>query len=365
MNRMNIDLTAPLVTVLLPVYNSRSHLREAIESIQAQTYPNWELLAINEYGSNDGSADIIRGSAANDSRIHLIQNQSRLGLADSLNLGIQMAKGKYIARMDADDLAHADRFEKEAKLLEAHPEIGLCGSWQHHFGRHTDWVHRPPSTPEECRANLMFDCDLCHSTLMMRKQTFLEHHLFYDSAYLAEDFELWTRAVRVMQITNIPEVLGEYRWSGENISRQKQDKMAAENAVIVANALNRNLGIQVRKEDYELLEGWKNPFFSQPDKRLRKQMYVRFQALLTEIYEANKEVGFYEEKALLGILASKWRYSRYMEPRNVRRRVNSLDEIFDPHYHPNYWLIWKEHRSKDLSWMDYIQKIRKYLSDVW
>ena len=198
----------PLVTILLPVYNAQAHLSEAIDSILHQTYPYWEMLVINEYGSNDGSYEIANTYAKTDSRIIPFQNEYHLGLAESLNLGIKMANGIYIARMDADDLARADRLEKEVQLMEAQPSIGICGSWQHHFGPHTDWTHRPSSVPEECRANLMFDCDLCHSTLMLRKQIFLDNHLFYNSSYLAEDFELWSRATAVMEITNIPEVLG-------------------------------------------------------------------------------------------------------------------------------------------------------------
>ena len=89
---MNIYQPKPLVTVLLPVYNSRWHLREAIKSIQAQTYTNWEMLVINEYGSNDGSSDIVQNLAFVDSRIRLIQNDSRLGLANSLNYGMQLAR---------------------------------------------------------------------------------------------------------------------------------------------------------------------------------------------------------------------------------------------------------------------------------
>lgn len=358
---MNIYPPKPLVTVLLPVYNSRRHLREAIKSIQAQTYTNWEMLVINEYGSNDGSSDIVQNLSFVDSRIRLIQNGSRLGLANSLNYGMQMAKGKYIARMDADDLSHETRFEKQVYFLEEHPEIGLCGTYQHHFGKQIDWIHKPPITPEKCRANMMFDCDLCHSTVMFRRQLFMDNQLFYNPDYLAEDFELWSRAVRLIEFANIPEVLGEYRWDGENISIKKQEQMAKENARIVAAALERNLEIKVDFDDYILLEGWGNPFFREKDKAIRKQMYSRFKELLILIYETNQKKHFYDEKALLSIIASKWRYVRYLEPRNVERTVSSLEEIFNPHYIPDYMLIWNAYKNHIDSPIDFFKKVWLYL----
>lgn len=349
------------VTVVMPVYNSKEYLAEAIESILHQTFTDWELLIVNEYGSKDGSVEIIDEYKKREKRIRLVQNQEKLGLAESLNKGIRMAQGNYIARMDADDLSHPTRLEKQVQYLEMHPEIGLCGTYQHHFGAHINWIHKPPILPEACKANLMFDCDLCHSTVMFRKEVFLQHKLFYNSKYLAEDFELWTRAVREVKFANIPEVLGEYRWDGGNISVQKKEKLAKENAVIVANALKRNLGIVVPKEEYCLLEGWGNPFLKEKDKACRRNMYQKFQQLLMEIYHCNQQQKFYQEDALLSILASKWRYVRYMEPRNIQRTIKSIDEIFDSSYRPDYRMMWRAYCERRTGWRDDIRKIWNYL----
>jgi len=349
------------ISVIMPTYNDADFLREAIESIRNQTYQNWELLVINEYGSDLSTTKILQEYESRDKQIKFIQNREKLGLAESLNKGIHIAQGEYIARMDADDISHPTRFEKQVKLLRENPDIGLCGTYQHHFGQHMNWIHMPAVLPEECKANLLFDCDLCHSTVMFRKKVFLDHNLLYDKNYLAEDFELWSRAVRVVKFTNIPEVLGEYRWDGNNISLQKKDILAKENAVIVANALKRNLGIIVPKEDYILLEGWGNPFIAEKDKYLRKKMYERFQYLLIDIYKRNQQRKFYEEQALLNTIASQWRYVRYMEPRNSRRTVNSLNEIFNPHYIPDYKMMWKVYRERSTSFKDDIRKIWNYL----
>ncbi len=161
------------ISVLIPVCNSRHYLKQAIQSIQSQTFTDWEMLVINEYSSKDGSAELVRRLAQQDDRIRLIQNKKSLGLAESLNEGMRLASGDYIARMDADDLSFRTRLEKQAAFLDAHPDISLCGTYQRYFGPDISWVHRPALEPERCKASLLFDCDLCHSTVMLRRRDFL------------------------------------------------------------------------------------------------------------------------------------------------------------------------------------------------
>lgn len=355
----------PKVTIILPVRNSVRYLTEALDSIKSQSFQDWDLLAIHEFDSNDGSLELLETYRRKERRIQIIENTEKLGLARSLNLGIQRAEGEYIARMDADDISAPTRLEKQVALMDSTPRIGACGTYQHHFGSEIDWIHKPPITPEECRANFLFDCDICHSTMMLRKKVFIENHLFYDPSYLAEDYELWTRAVRVTEFTNIPEVLGEYRWEGNNITISKKEKLAKENAIIVANALKRNLDLEIPKEDYMLLEGWGNPFLAEKNKTKRKKMYQRYQEILKEIYRKNKEIGFYEEKALLGILASQWRYVRYLEPRNIKREVNSIEEILDPHYIPDYKNMWKCYLSRKKTVSARIKTLYKFIRKKW
>ncbi len=355
------DMQKPKVSVIMPVYNSKTYLRESIESIINQSYQNWEMIIINECDSNDGSKNIILEYAKKDIRIILIQNNIKLGLAESLNIGIRLAQGKYVARMDADDLSHPNRLEKQVKLMNDNPNIGICGTYQRHFGSDINWIHKPPITIEECRANLLFDCDLCHSTLMLRKDAIIKYNLFYDKNYLAEDFELWTRAVTVTDIINIPEILGEYRWGSGNITATKKSKLASENAVIVANSLKRNLDMDIPNDKYILLEGWRNPFKEEKNRIVRKHMYQDFEKLLTDIYYQNKRVRFYDEYALLNIIAAKWRNVRYLEPRNIKRNINSLEEIFNNYYFPNLSMIFKQYLSIYPTWKSRLLKIFKLI----
>ena len=320
-----------LVSVIIPVYNSSKYLKQAIKSVQDQTYQNWELIAINEFGSNDGSADIVKSFMKNDKRIHLVQNEERLGLAESLNKGFRLAHGEYLARLDADDLAHETRFEKQVSFMEEHPEVGICGTYQHHFGENVNWIHRPPVTSDECKASLLFGCDICHSTLMLRKASVDKYHLFYDKEFLAEDYELWTRAVRVVEFANIPEVLGEYRVGDDNITNEKKEKLNIESGEIVAANLKSNLNFIVPKEKVHYFEGWENPL-SQLTLREKDKALCDIQQILRDIINANKEIGFYDQECLLNVIASKWNWLKYGTEWNQKFVVKSVDEIFDEQY---------------------------------
>lgn len=316
-----------MVSLVIPVYNSQKYLEECIRSILMQTYSDWEALFINEFGSDDGSREIILNYAKKDNRIKLIQNDSKLGLAQSLNKGFQMAKGNYIARLDADDIAYPTRLERQVEFMEQNPNIGVCGTYQRHFGKGVDWVHKPPITVENCRANLLFGCDICHSTLMIRKEIFLSHNLFYDNKFLAEDFELWTRAVAVTDFINIPEVLGGYRLGEDNITNAKKEQLNIESGDIVANSLKRNLKMEISPEERYYFQGWKNPFETLERKQRKKEL-KKFEHLLKEIIAQNEKVKFYEETALLNAIASKWNWACYQKEWNQFYDVHSVEDIF-------------------------------------
>lgn len=322
----------PRISVVIPVFNSKKYLKETIESVLAQTFQDWELLVINEFGSDDGSAEIIAEYSQKDSRIYLIQNTEPLGLAESLNKGIRLAKGEYIARLDADDLAHPKRFQKQIQFMDEHPKVIVCGTYQHHFGSEINWIHKPSKEPEQCRANLLFFCDLCHSTLMLRKHALLDYHLFYDKTYLAEDYELWTRIVQVGQISNIPEVLGKYRWGEGNITVEKKEQLNVESGKIVLKSLKHNLGLELDPSEAILFQGWENPFSKENAGKRREQLLDHLEYVLRRIYERNEVVGFYEPNALLSTIAAKWYWAKWGEPFNRLRKVKSIHEIFDQSY---------------------------------
>lgn len=303
-------VTAPatVISVILPAYNSENYIADTLWSLLLQSEQRFEILLINEHGSNDNT--ITLANLFRDPRIRIVQNSTKLGLTESLNTGIRMARGTYIARADADDLYPADRFEKQLAYLESHPECGVCGSWQHHFGKDKNWIHRTPEEHEDIKASLIYNCDMCHSTLMLRRQMLLDHNLFYDPAYAAEDYELWTRAVTLVQFHNLPEVLGEYRWDGQNITQAKQDILSREAAELVARNLKQNLGITVPAEHMPYLNGWNNAFSANAAKgyAVYKEALMTECDLLYQIWQTNLERKAYEPMALLTVLSCRWRW---------------------------------------------------------
>ena len=287
----------PRVSVVIPTYNSESYIMDTIWSILEQDYDQFEVLIMNEKGSEDRTKECIALFA--DPRIRVIQNETKLGLAKSLNLGFQLAKGEYIARADADDVYPKDRLRKQVEFLDTNPEIDVCGSWQRHFGKR-NYIHKPPVSKEEMRANLIFKCEVCHSTVMLRRDKFVALDVIYDDRYLSEDYELWSRVANKMWFATIPEVLGEYRWNGENITAKKMDMLDIEAQKLVQRNLKQAIGIEISDEDLILLSGWKNPFM---DENLdREDLRRREAALLDQIEEQNKKVEAIDEKAFSKVL---------------------------------------------------------------
>lgn len=313
------------ITVIMPTYNSEKYVAEAIDSIRAQSFADWDLLVINELGSDDHTATIVQEYVQKDTRIRLLQNQQRLGLAESLNRGIRAADGKYIARMDADDISFPDRFQKQWEYLEAHEQVIVLGTAQHHFGPNTDRVHRPATEEGQLKANLLFMCDVCHSTVMMRRKSLIENDLFYDPAYMAEDYELWTRALTHGTVINLPEVMGEYRWGTENITQSKKKSLAEESGRLVANNLKQHLQMELSEKECTLMNGWLNPCLNIIH---RQKNLKRIRELLEQVYRQNQKLHYVSEKQILQVIGAKWRWDKYLEPITNGREEESLEDIF-------------------------------------
>jgi glycosyltransferase involved in cell wall biosynthesis len=233
----------PVVSVVLPVYNGATYLKESIESILKQSFSNFELIIIND-GSTDDSAEII--TSFTDRRIKYIAQKNH-GLAKTLNRGIALAKGKYIARQDQDDRSFPTRLAKQVTHLESHPDCGLVGTWATIWEETTDTgkVHRHPADDLTLRFELLFDNPFVHSSVMLRKTVFKTVGLYSTDPdrQPPEDYELWSRVVQKYQVANLPEVLHLYRGVKHGMSRDKDNpflpkviRISVEN---IARQLNR------------------------------------------------------------------------------------------------------------------------------
>lgn len=207
----------PKITVIMPVYNGEPYLDEAINSILDQTFTAFEFLIIDD-GSIDRSLEIIR--RYQDSRINLIINPVNKGLVDSLNLGLSLAKGEYIARMDCDDISKADRLEKQVKFLIEHPDIGVIGSCIDIINNNSKiiqtWIY--PAESELIKWELFFHCPFAHPSIMFRKTLVKQVNGYSDKYPHAEDYDLWWRLYELTNFANLSESLLLYRIHEKNIT---------------------------------------------------------------------------------------------------------------------------------------------------
>ena len=211
----------PAISVILPVFNGEAYLRESIDSILNQSFTDFELLIIND-GSTDHSQEII--NSYQDSRIELIHNPINLGLVGALNVGIDKARGTYLARQDQDDISEPNRLQLQFATMEQ-GHIDLCGtrwSTMQSDGKIISDAQIPFSK-DSILACLATTVPFAHGSVMMRKSFMSEHHLQYDKTYLAEDYSLWIRFAQAgARFTNLDQSLYRYRMHPQSLSSTKK-----------------------------------------------------------------------------------------------------------------------------------------------
>lgn len=295
---MDTVMKYPKVTVLMPVYNGELFVREAIESILGQTFRDIELLVIDD-GSRDKSADIV--SSFSDDRIRFEKNGKNLGLIETLNKGLSLARGDYIARMDADDIAEPDRLATQVAFLDANPGIALTGSWIRVFGGGLRYIDRYPLTHEEIKAQLFFSNALAHPTVLFRRAAFTEAGLSYEERYKhVEDYGLWVKATRVLRFANVPEPLLRYRVHGSSVSRT-YTPVQIENTKRIRGEQLAELGIRATKEEMNLHQTTYKPENAEIAEFLRAK-----EAWFMRLIKANREKGVYDRAFFEERIAERW-----------------------------------------------------------
>lgn len=221
----NSQISAPLLTVIMPVYNAEKYVYEAIDSILKQTFADFEFLIFDDC-STDSSRDIIL--SFKDPRIRFFASPLNTGYVKHLNDGLMQAKGQYIARMDADDVAAPDRFIEQLYYLNQHPQVGACGSWIEFIGSKKGVLEYPLEHRDIITHLLLFGNAIAHPAVMLRKSVLIDHCLAYEAALEpAEDYELWNRMAAVSTLHNLPKVLLKYRVHEHNesvVKKAKQDQ---------------------------------------------------------------------------------------------------------------------------------------------
>jgi len=239
----------PRVTVILPVYNTERYVHQAIDSILAQTFENFEFIIIDD-GSTDGSADII--AQYKDQRIRFIRKPRNEGLVSALNLGIELALGEYIARMDADDIALPERLEKQVAFLDSHPDVVVVGTKAWRIDPAGKIIESMISVTrwEDVHRYLRSGANrLIHSSVMMRTEIVRKIGGYREQFRHAEDIDLWLRILEHGKICNLSEKLMLYRSNSSGVRLTKILEAARSSAYAFDCYLRRIIGLPERTYD--------------------------------------------------------------------------------------------------------------------
>ena len=247
---MNIDMSIPKVTVIMPNFNGAEYIGVAIESILLQTFIDFELIVIDD-ASTDKSLEIIR--SYNDQRIKLLCNNTNLGVAESRNKGLRESQGEYIAFLDSDDYSYPSRLAEQLHFMEINQDFGMIGSSVEVIdgnGESSGEVWEYPEPYYKIPSILLFKNYFAQSAVFARKSSFPEG--FYQSQFqVAQDYDLWVRIAKNSKVWNLPKVLVKYRSHQYGISKALADIMEDNVCKIISKSLN-DLGIQATEKELAL-----------------------------------------------------------------------------------------------------------------
>jgi glycosyltransferase involved in cell wall biosynthesis len=215
-----MTVMTPAISVIMPVRNGAQWLAEAVASVQAQDFADFEFLIIDD-GSDDGTVALLSRFAAADCRIRLVR-QTPQGIVPALNTAITKARAPYLARLDADDRARSDRLGKQFAYMQAHPEIGLLGTLAERIDAAGHVVGRlaPPTDPATLARVLERTNPFVHSSTMMRTALVRQLGGYRAAFRAAEDYDLWLRMAEAGSIANLADYFTQYRWHGSNMSQR-------------------------------------------------------------------------------------------------------------------------------------------------
>lgn len=221
----------PQVSVIMPTYNTNeTYLKTAIESILNQSLEDFEFIIIDD-GSVENDYAIV--NSYEDKRIKAYKNKENLGVAGTLNKALSLAQGKYIARMDADDISNQDRLKTTVEFFDQHPDIDICGSFVKTF----DAKNKKQKFFEDnldIRAQLFFTSPFAHPSVTFRKTAIEKYNIRYEEKIKAEDYRLWSELAKnkAVKFANIPEYLLNYRIHPEQITKSDKNVIDSGSKVV-------------------------------------------------------------------------------------------------------------------------------------
>lgn len=314
-----MDFNKPLVSIIMPAYNVADYIEKSINSILNQSFQNFELLIVDDK-SCDNTLDIIY--KFNDPRLKLFKNNKNIGQSLSKNALINIAKGEYIAFMDADDECHQDKIKIQYTYLEKHKDI--CGAGT--FAELIDGENKEignvtlPISSEAIKVHTLFYPCFVHPSIMVRRRVFYEHYkLFYNIDYLyAQDYELYTRMVHKVTMINIPEYLYYIRKWPFQVSKIKNSEQIDYFIKALKDQLSDVLKIGLNENQLEII---RITCRNREKKTLTENGIEVYFMLLKQIWFSNLKFCVYDNKLLKVFLMQRYLdafsllrgdYSRYL-----------------------------------------------------
>lgn len=337
------QLSPPLISVVLPVYNCALYIQEALDSIFSQTIQDFEIIIIDDC-STDDTVKIVQ--SIDDNRINLILKKENKGLIDSLNIGFKVAKGKYLARMDGDDISLPNRFQKQLKILENNSDIKACGCWLQEFG-YSNKVITHKENHNEIVSRLLLSCSMSLCSVMLDRE-WVNDYKFDKMKLHVEDYDFWAKMAWSGKFYNIQKILYNYRVHDKQVSTlykpiqiqgdigiklflfkkiQYNTEMFSDEMIIKMLVLNEPIKIT----EFKLFLKWFNQLLFLNKKtqiyspvELEKVLKIIKRSILFSLYFKNTSIGItkkWRTKVLFSLSMSDFLYILKLKGREIRKRM--------------------------------------------
>ncbi len=285
----------PKISVIMPIYNTTpEHLHQAVSSILRQTFTDFEFLILNDSPKNLKLDEIVKSFG--DKRIRYIKSEHSLGVADAHNKLLAMAKGKYIAVMDHDDISLADRLARQYAFMEAHKDVGICGTAYRRFGKLLKIkTIKNPEHHDKIQASLLFKCPIHHPSSMIRKKILDDFHICYDNHFISlNDRKLYLDISKHAKLHNLQEVLYKYRMHPLMTSKVHRYEIMNEQ-LQYRESLFKQYGVRFTQNERHVLNGF---IFNGRCKIDDGTILEKIGKILEKLVKENQKLHFSDQKAL-------------------------------------------------------------------
>lgn len=325
------------ISVLMSVYKPvEKYLQEAINSILNQTYQEFEFIIIID-GPDEKSLAVI--NSFNDNRIKIHQNAENLGLTKSLNVGLSLAKGKYIARMDADDISFPTRLQVQFDYMEKNDDVAACGSYAKNLGSPGFTTQRMSSNEEILKIRMMFyNAGIIHPTAFIRKGFLETHQIMYDELIKkSQDYAIWVDILQYGKIKQVSKVLLNYRRHDNQIINSKSSEVEEYTNFIRLRNWSR-IGVDFNEKEKKILKSISLPVIEDESKDFR-ELFDRFEKLNNQKNIFNKRLFSAELNRLWFHLGLKRLRSKRSFDILLDLRMFKLLKFYNIYYILNFYLL--------------------------